>query len=289
MATDNNQNILLHEEIVSIFKLNQFFLITVIIKYICFQNNVLLLLNLNEGTVRKIEMLSFFDATSNKITNALKNMNIRRKMKPDLLKSHNQIVFYSYNSNKIELIDLNFMCFYTINLPFKIQSILLPSEKKWLIDDTERNKYILKKSTYSSPCPNILLKVEESSKHNFKIDSFLNCTNSSLNSNLLSAALKQKIDSPNRLLVSDNTYANIAVGFPDLDSFNELYSWPRAKSSNNFTPTISMDNGQIVKVVTPQEVPDEVFPKTGQNYGIARYLEIVDIVNHKLRYIPVPE
>lgn len=289
MATDNNQNILLHEEIVSIFELNQFFLIIVIIKYICFQNNVLLLLNLNEGTVRKIEMLSFFDVTSNKITNALKNMNIRRKMKSDLLKSHNQIVFYSYNSNKIEVIDLNLMCFYTINLPFRIQSILLPSEKKWLIDDTERNKYILKKSTYSSPCPNILLKIEESSKHNFKIDSFLNCTNNSLNSNLLSAALKQKIDSPNRLLVSDNTYANIAVGFPDLDSFNELYSWPRAKSSNNFTPTISMDNGQIVKVVTPQEVPDDVFPKTGENYEIARYLEIVDIVNHKLRYIPVPK
>lgn len=246
-------------------------------------------MNLNEGTVRKIEILSFFDVASNKITNVLKNMNIHRKMKSDLLKSHNQIVFYIYNSNKIEVIDLNLMCFYTINLPFKIRSILLPSEKKWLIDDIERNKYILKKSTYSSPCPNILLKVEESSKHNFKIDLFLNCTNSSLNSNLLSAALKQKIDSPNRLLVSDNTYANIAVGFPDLDSFNELYSWPRAKSSNNFTPIIPMDNGQIIKVVTPQEVPDDVFPKTGQNYGIARYLEIVDIVNHKLRYIPVPE
>lgn len=34
MATDNNQNILVYEEIVSIFKLNQFFLIIVIIKYI---------------------------------------------------------------------------------------------------------------------------------------------------------------------------------------------------------------------------------------------------------------
>lgn len=36
MATDNNQNILVYEEIVSIFELNQFFLIIVIIKYIYF-------------------------------------------------------------------------------------------------------------------------------------------------------------------------------------------------------------------------------------------------------------
>lgn len=226
---------------------------------------------------------------SDKISNALRNTSFHRKMKTDLIKSHNQIVFYVYNSNKIEVVDLNRMCFYIVNLPFEIESVLLPSEKRWLIQDRNQNKYILKKSVESSPCPNVLQEVEESSKNNFENDLFLSCTDSNLNSNLLSIALKQKIDSPNRLLVSSNTYATIAVGFPDLDSFNELHTWPRPKQSRSSAPPIFMDNGQIIRTVTAREVPNDILPNTKANLGVVAYIEIVDIVNQKLRYIPVPE
>lgn len=246
-------------------------------------------MNLGEGFVQKVEILSFFDIASDKISNALRNTSFHRKMKTDLIKSHNQIVFYVYNSNKIEVVDLNRMCFYIVNLPFEIESILLPSEKRWLIQGRNQNKYILKKSVESSPCPNILQQVEESSKNNFENDLFLSCTGSNLNSNLLSAALKQKIDSPNRLLVSNNTYATIAVGFPDLDSFNELHTWPRPKQSRSSAPPVFMDNGQIIRTVTAHEVPNDILPNTGANLGVVGYIEIVDIVNQKLRYIPVPE
>ena len=267
MASDKNQNVLVYEE----------------------TSNVLLIVNLGEGFVQKVEILSFFDIASDKISNALRNTSFHRKMKTDLIKSHNQIVFYVYNSNKIEVVDLNRMCFYIVNLPFEIESILLPSEKRWLIQGRNQNKYILKKSVESSPCPNILQQVEESSKNNFENDLFLSCTGSNLNSNLLSAALKQKIDSPNRLLVSNNTYATIAVGFPDLDSFNELHTWPRPKQSRSSAPPVFMDNGQIIRTVTAREVPNDILPNTGANLGVVGYIEIVDIVNQKLRYIPVPE
>lgn len=267
MATDSNQNVLVYEE----------------------TNNVLLVVNLNDGSVQKVEIVSFFDIASNKISNALRNVSFHRRMKPDLIKSHNQIVFYTYNSNKIEVIDLNRMCFYTMNLPFDIESILLPSEKRWLIQASNESKYILKKSTDSSPCPNVLQQVEESSKNSSETDLFFGCTGSNLSSNALSAALKQKIDSPNRLLVSDNTYASVAVGFPDLDSFNELHSWPRPKHIRSSIPPVFMDNGQIIRLVTSREVPDDVIPNIETNLGIIGYLEIVDIVNQKLRYVPVPE
>ncbi|KAF3429906.1 hypothetical protein E2986_02885 [Frieseomelitta varia] len=267
MVTDSNQNVLVYEE----------------------TNNVLLVVNLNDGSVQKVEILSFFDVASSKISNALRNISFHRRMMPDLLKSHNQIVFYVYNSNKIEVIDLNRMCFYTMNLPFEIQSILLPSEKKWLIQASNKNKYILKKSTDSSPCPNVLQQVEESSKNSSETDLFLGCTGSNLSSNALSAALKQKIDSPNRLLVSDNIYASIAVGFPDLDSFNELHCWPRPKQIRSSIPPVFMNNGQVIRLVTSREVPDDVTPNIETNLGIIGYLEIVDIVNQKLRYIPVPK
>lgn len=216
-------------------------------------------------------------------------MRLRRKMKTDLIKSHNQVIFYTYGNNAIEVVDLNFLCVYTINVPFEINSILIPSEKRWLIEDTGGNKYILRKPADSAPCPNILFEIKESTKHDFKINSFLSCTNSSLNSNVLSAALKEKIDSPNRLLATNNTYASIAVGFPDLDSFNEFHFWPRPKRNRSFIPPICMENGQIIRTIMPNEVPDDVFPDAESKSGIVGYLEIVDVVNHKIRYIPVPE
>ena len=267
MASDNNQNVLIHEEI----------------------SNTLLLVNTINRTVQKIELLSFLDMASDKLSNAFRTNNLRWKIKTDLIQSHNQIVFYTPNSKRIEVIDLHSMCSYSINLPFDIESIVLPSEKKWLIQDTRRNKYILKRSADSSPCPNVLQELEEISKDNVKVGAFLSCSNTNLSSNVLSAALEQKIDSPNRLLANDNTYATIAVGFPDLDSFNELHFWPRPHRSRSFTSPIIMENGQIIRAVIPEEVPDDVLPKTGKHLGIAGYLEIVDTVNHKMRYLPIPE
>ncbi|CAL7944841.1 unnamed protein product [Xylocopa violacea] len=267
ITADKDQNLLLHEE----------------------TTNVLLLVNLNERTVRKIELLSFFDKASDTISNSFRTMNIRWRMKSDLIVPHNQIVFYTYNSNKMEMLDLNSMCSYTINLPFKVESILVPSEKKWLLQDTNNNKYILKKSTDTSPCPNILQEVEESSKNNFKVGSFLSSTSDNLNSNVLSAALQEKTDSPNRLLATNKTYASIAVGFPDLDSFNELHSWPRPDNLRSFASPVVMENGQIITTILPHDVPDEVLPKTRRHAGVAGYLEVVDTVAHKLRYIPIPE
>ncbi|CAK9810181.1 von Willebrand factor A domain-containing protein 8 [Anthophora quadrimaculata] len=267
MAPDNDQNIIVHEE----------------------TNNLVLLVNLNEGSLQKIELASFFDMATDKISNAFRSLNLNWKMKTDLIKSHNQIIFYTYNSNKLEVIDLHSMSSYMINLPFEIESILLSSEKKWVLQDMKRNKYVLKKSTDSAPCPNVLQEVQEISENNFKVGSFVGCTNTNLDSNLLSAALQQKIDSPNRLLVTDNTYASIAVGFPDLESFNELYSWPRSERSKSFTPPIVMENGQIIRIVLSAEIPKDILTETERNLGITNYLEVVDIVNHKIRYIPIPE
>ncbi|XP_076618440.1 von Willebrand factor A domain-containing protein c12.2 isoform X2 [Colletes latitarsis] len=267
ISTDNDQHVLVHEE----------------------TSHVLLLVDINNGSARQIQLSSLFDKASDKISNAFSNKKYLWKMNNELTLSHNQIVFYTFNSNKIEVIDLHSMSAYTITLPFNVESVLLPSEKKWLIQDTSRNKYVLTKSADSSPCSNVLQDLEESNKSHLKVGSFLSCSKNNLSPSVLSAALQQKIDSPNRLIVTDNTYASIAVGFPDLESTNELHFWPRKQRSRSFTPPIIMESGQIVRTVVPQEVPDDLFPTNAKHLGIASYLEIVDTVNHKLRYIPIPE
>ncbi|XP_053996012.1 von Willebrand factor A domain-containing protein 8 isoform X1 [Hylaeus anthracinus] len=267
ISTDNNQNVLVHEE----------------------TSNVLLLVDVNNKSARQMQLSSFFDIASDKLSNAFRNRSLLWKMKTDLTLSHNQIVFYTFDSDKIEVIDLHSSCAYTITLPFDVESVLLPSEKKWLIQDTSRKKYILTKSSESSPCPNVLQAVRESNDSHLKSGSFLSCSKNDLSASVLGAALEQKIDSPNRLVVTDNTYASIAVGFPDLDSTNELHIWPRTQRSRSFTPPIVTEGGQVIRTIVPEEVPDGVFPNDARHLGVAGYLEIVDTVNHKLRFIPIPE
>ncbi|RLU26772.1 hypothetical protein DMN91_000569 [Ooceraea biroi] len=267
LAVDNLGNVLVHEE----------------------TSNSLLMVNVSEGAIRELQILSFLDAASDRISNAFTNKNHQWKMKADLLSSHSLIVFYTHGHNKIEAINLQKMCAYSMNLPCDIESVLLASDKKWLIQDTSRNKYMLTKSSDANPCPNVLHEMDESNSTEVKTGRVLNCGRDSLHKAELSKALQQQVDAPNRVIVTDNTYAGIAIGFPDLDSSNDLHFWPRKGRTRDFMTPIVTQNGQVIRTVSPDQVPDEVGPKDKNHTGISGYLEIVDTVNQKLRYIPIPE
>ncbi|KAG5321336.1 VWA8 protein, partial [Acromyrmex heyeri] len=266
IAVDNLGDILVHEE----------------------TSNSILVVNINEGSVRELQFSTFLDV-ADRISNAFRSKNLQWKMKADLLPSHNLIVLYTQDHDKIEVVDLQNMCAYSMSLPCNIESVLLASNRKWLIQDASKNKYILTKSSDSDPCPNVLRELDESNSVDLKTGSVLNCGNSSLSKTELSKALQQKIDCPNRLLVTNNTYAGIVTGFPDLDSSNELHFWPRRGRTRSFITPIITQNGQVIRTISPSQVPDEVYPKDTKHMGISGYLEIVDTVNHKLRYIPIPE
>lgn len=248
------------------------------------------MVNVNEGSVRELQFSSsFLDVASDRLSNAFRSKNFQWKMKTDLLSSHNLIVLYTQDHDKIDVINLQNMSAYSMSLPCSIESVLLASDRKWLIQDALKDKYILMKSSDSDPCPNVLRGLDESNSVDLKTGSVLNCGRSSLHKTELSKALQQKIDCPNRLLVTDNTYAGIATGFPDLDSSNELHFWPRRGRTRSFITPIVTQNGQVIRTISPSQVPDEVYPKNTKQTGISGYLEIVDTVNHKLRYIPIPE
>lgn len=210
-------------------------------------------------------------------------------MKTELLSSHDLIVLYTQDQDKLEVVNLQSMCAYSMNLPCNIESVLLASARKWLIQDTSKNKYVLVKSTDQDPCPNVLRELDESNSTDLKTGRVLNCGRDSLHKAELSEALQQKVDCPNRLLVTDNTYAGIALGFPDLDSTSELHFWPRKARTRSFITPIVTQNGQVIRTISPDQVPEEVQPRGTKLAGISGYLEIVDTVNHKLRYIPIPE
>lgn len=247
------------------------------------------MINTDEGSVQEIQLSSIFEQTFDKISNTFGRQNLNWKMLPDLIVTNEQIVFYVPNKNKVEVVNLNSMSGYSIDLPCDAESILLASANKWLIQDTFRNKYVFEKSSETQPCPNVLREIEESDGNDLRKDFLLNCSRDNLHQNILSEALQRNINSPNRLFVSNNIYAGIVVGFPELDSANELYYWPRKKRLNDFIKPIVTTDGQVIRTLSVEQVPDEVCPNDKKHAGIAGYLEIVNIVDRKVRYVPVPE
>jgi len=94
------------------------------------------------------------------------------------------------------------------------------------------------------------------------LSTLLGPINSSANEELspfvLNKALGQSITAPNRLMSSRDSYAALAVGFPDLSgSDNDVYVWPRTQSS--YTPP------NAARRTSGNEQESSIFlPKSGQ-------------------------
>lgn len=261
--TDQSGHLLVHEEV----------------------TNSLASLDLDNKRAQVFQLASFFEATGEKISHALGTKVSQWKIKGDLIKSHNQVVFYIPNGNEIELLNLNSMNAHYITLPCDIDSIILFSPERWLIQDKSRNIFILEKSSKTCLCPNVLRQVETTYDQRKVLGTINQGNKESLNNKLLSKALGQKIDSPNRLLASDFIYAGIFVGFPDLENSNEVHFWPR-KDRIKCENTIVTNDGQVVRILPANKVPNDAL--LGDSSGFSNYLEIVDVVNQKVRYLPIP-
>jgi len=172
------------------------------------------------------------------------------------------------------------------------------------MSDSE-NIFILKKSNEDDPLPNVLNPIKQTVKKSHKkVENISNLDAAGLSDFCLKLALDESVSSPNTVMVTDKSYATLAVGFPELEfSPNEIFAWPksqRTKRPTNFQPNIEKfldpsrnivflrDSCQIVKPVSPKDLPPEF---TNDNHGlaspgnIAAYLEVVDLADSKLRWI----
>ncbi|XP_072301028.1 von Willebrand factor A domain-containing protein 8 [Eucyclogobius newberryi] len=234
----------------------------------------------------------------------------------------NWLLFYKEDGNQLDVLDVLEGRLHSISLPINLKSVYLVAEDRWLLLESNTNKkFLLTKPMHmaaenSSVCQ--LHNISEdgvnsghgASSAEVSIPQMF--SNEQLPNENLSTALEQKIVSPNRLLADTSSFARIIVGFPDLMSPNEVYSFNRPmdlstmKSSEGGGHTLFsgghrsspakrnncvslLSHNQVVRALPPNKVPlKEIFPKDVTPPMASAYLEVTDMNSKKLKYIPVP-
>ncbi|KAK3543698.1 hypothetical protein QTP70_027205 [Hemibagrus guttatus] len=231
----------------------------------------------------------------------------------------NWILFYKTDGNQLDVLDVLEGQVHTITLPINVKAVFLVAEDRWLLIESKTDrKFLLTKPMHMGAEESDVCQLhtisEDSVSSGFGTSSGMepsapqDVSSEQLPNENLSAALGQMIVSPNRLVCDNNTYANIVVGFPDLLSPNEVYSFQRKSSltegrgpdmffgSSRHTGPAKRANcvslvaaNQIVRALPPSQVPlAEIYPKDVTPPLTSAYLEVTDLNTKKVKYIPVP-
>jgi len=200
-----------------------------------------------------------------------------------------------------------------VETPIEIENVQVLDADKWLVTENNEhhNLYLMETSSSTNLVPDSIRKIDVDNNYSEDTNKVQRAASKGLNFELLTKVLGQSIDSPNRVLVDDQSYAKCIVGLPDLMSPNEVYTFKRENplptnkssvtSSNIYYRGLSKrvpadkqievlpNTCQVVRIVPGSYVPEESFGKGSKPINMDHCLEVTDMSHRVVRYIPLPQ
>lgn len=256
-------------------------------------SNTLVIIDADMGTASGIQLSSLYDIAAETF---LKKIGSGKQSYFRMCKERadqGQLVLWEAGGGNVLFIDLIDEAVHSVNIPFALSSFhLLDNGHQWLAVDQDNGKWLLK----SDGSEFVLHPVSQIPMDDGQHITISTVAPHNLSDFILSSALKQQITAPSRLIAPQGALAAIAVGFPELDaSGNEVFLWQRKGISEsellptadpaNFTVTLK-DCGQIIRYVN--EAPNDAFEYDQPPARNCMFLEVTDLVNHSVSYVPVP-
>ncbi|XP_067943521.1 von Willebrand factor A domain-containing protein 8-like [Watersipora subatra] len=249
--------------------------------------NVLLVIDTENGRYSRLETGGLLDS----VTDAVSRRIGTRPRKPvyrmctDLLQegSHSIVTVYEISSPNLAVVDVLEGTCSDIQLPLSVNSVRMPSANHWMIEDKDRRQYLLEKNENDYSLSEITC-AENS------LPSVVGTSIAPLHTSTIQAVTGQVINVPNRLLATKTKYADLVLGFPDLQEV-EVYSAAREddlKSAEVTCLAVLPATGQIIRSL-PGHRPPQRLSKDGHIHerNVSGYLEVTDLLRQKLRYLKV--
>ncbi|KAL4221611.1 von Willebrand factor A domain-containing protein 8 [Mactra antiquata] len=211
------------------------------------------------------------------------------------------VIFYEKNGDFLEVLGLLEGISHTVYLPFTVEDLHQIDTNKWIVIDGQTNKKFI---------------ISRTGMEDFTLQAVTGGDNTvlqgssiqSMNDNLLSNTLGEKLSSPNRVMITPDTHGTVLVGFPDMTKC-DVYTSPRepAKGEQPFTAetllglkskkssqssqtpsTLYLPGcGQVVRTIPTWKAPEGILAKENRA-RVSGFLEVADLPNKVLRYIQVP-
>ncbi|CAG0920479.1 unnamed protein product [Notodromas monacha] len=176
-----------------------------------------------------------------------------------------------------------------VSVPFMLRDVFPLDEDSWMLVDEKLRKYFLTKS-HSNTVAGYYLE-EMMSNFRGKCLNIDKMSTAGLSDEHLSLAVKEKLSCPNSLIAAHESFADVAIGFPDLKaSPNEVYRFPRptpveSSWSGRRKSLMLVSEGMIVRAWPQSSLQNG--EETNDKSSLAGWLEVVNIVNNTVKSLPV--